>query len=215
MKERPDHGVPLLPKLKPTQGSVLLRPPTRESWWCCLTGEGEMTHPSPISEFRPLLSPPHSSTSNVAPLSSQVQNPLHQTWRSTPRGSVTIPHPPDPSCWAPIASPEMLLLCNEAANRQQSRNAEITGKKKKEADGVQSKPLGLEYIADRSSPPYPLSFPILYQSSISGYSAGGCSHCTCPCPFPPLSSAPCQSGAYFPPPLPPFPSIGHQGQETR
>jgi hypothetical protein len=40
----------------------------------------------------------------------------------------------------------MLLLCNEAANRQARKNS---AKKKVDADGVQSKPLGLEYIADR------------------------------------------------------------------
>ena len=40
----------------------------------------------------------------------------------------------------------MLLLCNEAANRQARKNS---SKKKADADGVQSKPLGLEYIADR------------------------------------------------------------------
>jgi hypothetical protein len=42
--------------------------------------------------------------------------------------------------------PEMLLVCNEAAKRFAQKNAI---KRKADADGVQSKPLGLEYIADR------------------------------------------------------------------
>ena len=40
----------------------------------------------------------------------------------------------------------MLLVCNEAARRYAQKTAL---KKKLDADGVQSKPLGLEYIADR------------------------------------------------------------------
>ena len=40
----------------------------------------------------------------------------------------------------------MLLVCNEAAKRFAQKNA---FKRKVDADGVQSKPLGLEYIADR------------------------------------------------------------------
>ena len=42
--------------------------------------------------------------------------------------------------------PEMLLLCNEAAKRFAQK---VSVKRKSDADGVQSKPLGLEYIADR------------------------------------------------------------------
>ena len=40
----------------------------------------------------------------------------------------------------------MLLLCNEAANRFAKQHPMA---KKSDADGVQSKPLGLEYMADR------------------------------------------------------------------
>lgn len=58
--------------------------------------------------------------------------------------------------WMPF--PEMLLLCNEAANRQAKKNSI---KKKSEADGVQSKPLGLEYIADRYMPAFPQHLPVV------------------------------------------------------
>eukprot|EP00960_Hanusia_phi_P033468 750467-Hanusia_phi.AAC.2 len=41
---------------------------------------------------------------------------------------------------------EMLLLCNEAAKRNVRKNTSVP---KENADGLLSKPLGLEYIADR------------------------------------------------------------------
>eukprot|EP00283_Hemiselmis_rufescens_P013382 CAMPEP_0173446566 /NCGR_PEP_ID=MMETSP1357-20121228/36863_1 /TAXON_ID=77926 /ORGANISM="Hemiselmis rufescens, Strain PCC563" /LENGTH=307 /DNA_ID=CAMNT_0014412869 /DNA_START=84 /DNA_END=1004 /DNA_ORIENTATION=- len=95
----PMSKVPLARKY--LEGSVLLKPPSRESWWCCLT--------------------------------------------------------------------EMLLLCNEAANRQASKN--MTGKKKDNADGVQSKPLGLEYIADRLDTDDPI-FGYMVRSEKEGWLQG-------------------------------------------
>lgn len=48
---------------------------------------------------------------------------------------------------------EILLLCNESANRRIKK----FGIEKRVADGTQSKPLGLEYIADRLDTDDPLS----------------------------------------------------------
>lgn len=55
--------------------------------------------------------------------------------------------PPTPTCWSRNLS-ELLLLCNEAAARSAKRHPGDSHKKK-DADGVQTKPLGLEYMADR------------------------------------------------------------------
>ena len=52
----------------------------------------------------------------------------------------------------------MLLLCNETARRGSKRGAVVH---KKDANGVQSKPLGLEYIVDRIEVDDPLSGYIL------------------------------------------------------
>lgn len=41
---------------------------------------------------------------------------------------------------------EMLLLCNESANRRMSK---VGNQQKACSDGTQTKPLGLEYMADR------------------------------------------------------------------
>jgi hypothetical protein len=49
---------------------------------------------------------------------------------------------------------EMLLLCNEAARRGSKRGAVAH---KKDANGVQCKPLGLEYIVDRIDVDDPLT----------------------------------------------------------
>ena len=54
--------------------------------------------------------------------------------------------PPTQTCWSRNLS-ELLLLCNEAASRAAKRHPGDSHKK--DADGVQSKPLGLEYMADR------------------------------------------------------------------
>ena len=53
--------------------------------------------------------------------------------------------PPTRECWLRSIT-EMLLLCNEAAARAAKNN---TVNRKENADGIQTKPLGLEYIADR------------------------------------------------------------------
>lgn len=53
--------------------------------------------------------------------------------------------PPTRDCWFRCVT-EMLLLCNEAAGRFAKTQ---TVKRKEEADGIQTKPLGLEYMADR------------------------------------------------------------------
>lgn len=53
--------------------------------------------------------------------------------------------PPTRECWFRCVT-EMLLLCNEASARFAKTN---TVKRKDEADGSGSKPLGLEYMADR------------------------------------------------------------------
>jgi hypothetical protein len=53
--------------------------------------------------------------------------------------------PPTRECWFRCVT-EMLLLCNEAAARFAKTQ---TVKRKEEADGIQTKPLGLEYMADR------------------------------------------------------------------
>ncbi len=60
------------------------------------------------------------------------------------QGSVLL-WPPSREVWFSYL-PEMLLVCNEAARRYAQKNS---FKRKNDADGVQSKPLGLEYIADR------------------------------------------------------------------
>ena len=59
------------------------------------------------------------------------------------QGSVIVA-PPTRECWFRCVT-EMLLLCNEAS----ARFAKTNTVKRNEADGIQSKPLGLEYMADR------------------------------------------------------------------
>ena len=51
----------------------------------------------------------------------------------------------DRSTWLDCLA-EMLLLCNESANRRMSRPG---NQQKTCSDGTQTKPLGLEYMADR------------------------------------------------------------------
>ena len=65
-------------------------------------------------------------------------------------GSVVV-RPPTRQSWFVT---EMLLLCNEAARRGAKRGAVMC---KKDANGVQSKPLGLEYMVDRITMDDPLS----------------------------------------------------------
>jgi len=64
-----------------------------------------------------------------------------------PVGGQVLVKPPTQACWSRNLS-ELLLLCNEAAARNAKRHPEDMGKKK-DADGTQTKPLGLEYISDR------------------------------------------------------------------
>jgi hypothetical protein len=63
--------------------------------------------------------------------------------RAWVQGSVIVA-PPTRECWFRCVT-EMLLLCNEAS----ARFAKTNTVKRNEADGIQSKPLGLEYMADR------------------------------------------------------------------
>jgi hypothetical protein len=64
-----------------------------------------------------------------------------------PVGGQVLVKPPTQACWSRNLS-ELLLLCNEAAARNAKRHPEDM-EKKKDADGTQTKPLGLEYISDR------------------------------------------------------------------
>ncbi len=59
---------------------------------------------------------------------------------------------------------EMLLLCNESANRRMSR---FGNQPKLCSDGTQTKPLGLEYMADRIDIDDPLrGYQVNFQTKI-------------------------------------------------
>eukprot|EP00960_Hanusia_phi_P064608 765843-Hanusia_phi.AAC.1 len=66
-------------------------------------------------------------------------------------GSVIV-KPPTRACWVQYLG-EMIQLCNEAARRSSKKHPL---EQCKEMDGIQSKPLGLEYMADRLDTDDPL-----------------------------------------------------------
>lgn len=75
--------------------------------------------------------------------------------------------PPTRECWLRCIT-EMLLLCNEAAQRFAKSQ---TVKRKEEADGIQTKPLGLEYMADRLDTDDPI-FGYMVRSKHEGWLQG-------------------------------------------
>jgi len=75
--------------------------------------------------------------------------------------------PPTRECWLRCIT-EMLLLCNEAAQRFAKSQ---TAKRKEEADGIQTKPLGLEYMADRLDTDDPI-FGYMVRSKQQGWLQG-------------------------------------------
>ena len=78
-----------------------------------------------------------------------------------------IVKPPTRACWIHYLG-EMIQLCNEAARRSLKKHRLETCK---EMDGIQSKPLGLEYMADRLDTDDPL-WGYLVRSEKEGFLQG-------------------------------------------